>query len=367
MSTFGQAIVVSLFGESHGPAIGLTLHQLPPGLFLDIEAIQKELTKRRPKSALSTARQEKDELTMVSGVFEGYTTGAPLTILIANADVNSKDYHPEVLRPSTADYTAQMKYFGYQDYRGSGHFSGRLTAPLVVLGAIAKQYLRSYGIEVVSHIQSIKNIKDISFYETKVTPELLHQLSESDFPVIHPDRKELMEKVILDAKSQLDSVGGTIETIVTGVPVGLGNPFFDKMEAIFGHLILSIPAVKGIHFGYPLMDQSYGSEINDAFVFNQGKVETSTNYSGGIQGGITNGMPIIFTTSVKPTASIAKPQATVNQKSLETTTLELHGRHDPAIVHRALHVVNALTYYAMFEQLMKEVGAHGFSPTKKRD
>ena len=358
MSTFGKSIEVSLFGESHGEMIGITIHNFPSGILVDFEDIDNELLKRRPTSKLSTSRQEQDQYKIVSGVFRGKTTGSPITILIPNNDTKSKDYNQAVLRPSHADYTSNIKYNNFNDFRCSGHFSGRITAPLMVLGALCKQVIHIKGINIVSHIASIKGINDTKFDKTGISDTLTKTLIDSHFPVINPDIKEQYEQLILKAKSNQDSVGGTIETLITSLDPGYGEPFFDSLESVISHLIFSIPSVKGIEFGEGFaITELFGSEANDPYVMDNGSIKTKTNKSGGIQGGISNGMPILFKTAIKPTASIGKKQQTVNINTLEETTLELTGRHDPAIIHRAIHVVNAVTNYAVLEMILRKEGS----------
>lgn len=357
MSSFGTVIHINLFGESHGDSIGIIINNLPAGLTLDENRIQQALLKRRPTSNLSTSRQEQDPYKIVSGYFNNKTTGTPLTFVIPNQDTRSKDYQPEILRPSHSDYVAKVKYHDSNDYRGSGHFSGRLTAPIVILGAICEQLLEKKGIVIGSHIASIKDQKDDIFTLDNMTLETLETLNSSDFPLLNKNIKSAMEQTILHAKANKDSVGGTIETAILGVPAGYGDPFFDKVESIVSHLIFSIPAVKGLSFGDGFdLTTIYGSESNDPFILENGQIKTLTNHSGGIQGGITNGMPIVFTTAIKPTSSIGKPQRTVNIESMEEVILELKGRHDPAIVHRAIHVINAMSAYAMVELLARTEG-----------
>ena len=357
MSSFGSIIHINLFGESHGPSVGVVINNLPAGLTLDHNQIQNALLKRRPKSSLSTSRQEKDPYQIISGYFNKKTTGAPLTILIPNSDTRSKDYNPNILRPSHSDYTAKVKYNNFNDYRGGGHFSGRLTAPLVVLGAICEQILESKGILVASHIASIKDQKDVKFSLDNLNPNTMKTLISSDFPLLNTEIKEQFEEEILNAKSQQDSVGGTIETAILGISAGYGDPFFEKVESLLAHLMFSIPAVKGLSFGDGFdITSKYGSEVNDPFILENGQIKTLTNHSGGIQGGITNGMPIVFTTAIKPTSSIGKPQQTVNVETMEEVTFTLEGRHDPAIVHRAIHVINAMTCYAVVELISRTEG-----------
>jgi chorismate synthase len=357
MSLFGTALPVSLFGESHGPFIGVTIHQMPAGILIDQARIDLELTKRRPKSALSTPRQEQDALQWISGVFQGLTTGAPLTFLIANADTRSKDYKPDELRPSHADFAAGVKYRGFQDYRGGGHFSGRLTALLSVLGAIAQSILEAKGIYTVSHIRSIKHVEGASLLDHPLTTNDIIQLQNNDFPVLHPSDQSKMEAEIKAAKDANDSVGGVVETAVYGLPVGIGEPFFDSMESVLSHLIFSVPAVKGVSFGRGFeITRLRGSESNDPFVVEDGVIKTKTNHSGGIQGGLTNGMPLVLQVAIKPTSSIATPQASVNLSTKETITMKVEGRHDPAIVNRAVHVINAITAYGVLEMICQSEG-----------
>lgn len=357
MSTFGKAIPVNLFGESHGKAIGITINNLPGGIELDIERINRELLKRRPKSNLSTPRREQDEIEFLSGYFNGKTTGTPLTVVIHNMDTRSRDYTPSILRPSHADYTAHVKYNQSQDYRGGGHFSGRITAPIIILGAIASQILEQKNIQVASHINSIKDQYDLSFEDVFPTSDVLKTLLQSDFPLINEENESLFEEVILDAKSNKNSVGGTIETCVLNLPAGLGNPFFESIESVLSHLLFSVPAIKGVEFGKGFdITTMFGSEANDSFKVEEGIITTRTNNSGGIQGGISNGMPITFKVAVKPTASIGLPQETVNIETMEPTTLELKGRHDPCIVHRVVHVINAITAYGILEIMARKEG-----------
>lgn len=357
MSTFGKVIEVNLFGESHGESIGIVINGLPAGIKLDLENISNELYKRRPKSNLSTSRQEKDQYTFISGYYNGYTTGTPLTVVIPNTDKRSKDYNPDILRPSHADYTSHIKHKGYEDYRGSGHFSGRITAPLVILGAISSRILKQKGIIIGSHIASIKDINDQEFEEFKSHKDILISLNSSDFPVINKDIINKYKELIINTKDSQNSVGGVIETMVLGLDPGYGNPFFDSIESIIAHLLFSVPAVKGVEFGKGFgITKLFGSEANDQFFLDNKVIKTKTNNSGGIQGGISNGMPITFKTAIKPTASIGLPQATVNIKKLTETTLSLTGRHDPAIVHRVVHVINAMTSYAILELICRNEG-----------
>ena len=357
MSTFGKAIEINLFGESHGSAIGIVINNMPAGIKLDLQSINDALYRRRPKSSLSTSRQEQDGYEIVSGYYNGLTTGTPLTFLIPNKDTKSADYNPEILRPSHADYTAHVKYAGNQDFRGGGHFSGRLTAPLVILGAISAQLLSLKGIIIGSHISSIKDQKDMNFSDLEVTEDILKRLYSSQFPVLDSTQTEVFESIILKAKENKDSVGGTLETMVLGLNPGYGSPFFDSIESVLSHLLFSIPSVKGVEFGKGFaITKLFGSEANDNFYIDDKTIKTKTNNSGGIQGGISNGMPITFKVAIKPTASIGKSQNTVNISTMEEVKLSLKGRHDPAIVHRVIHVINAVTAYGILELLVRKEG-----------
>lgn len=357
MSTFGKAIEINLFGESHGKSIGIVINNLPAGISLDLKAINTALSKRRPNSELSTSRQEQDKYEIVSGYFNGLTTGTPLTFLIPNTDVHSTDYTKNILRPSHADYTAFVKYGSYQDYRGGGHFSGRLTAPLVILGAISAQLLAQKGILIGSHIASIKDQTDKLFSDFKPSSDILETLNSSQFPVLDSIQTELFKAIILKAKDNKDSVGGTIETMILGLDAGYGDPFFDSIESILSHLLFSIPSVKGLEFGKGFaITKMFGSEANDSFYIDNNVVKTKTNNSGGIQGGISNGMPIIFKVAIKPTPSIGKTQNTVNIAKMEEVKLNLKGRHDPAIIHRVVYVINAITAYAILELIIRKEG-----------
>ena len=331
-----------IFGESHGPAIGVVLEGVPPGLELDLDRMARELARRATgKNPWSTARKEADEVQVLSGVFEGKTTGDPLALLIFNGDQHSKDY--EALRftprPSHADYAGFLRSGGCLDYRGAGHSSGRLPAPLVAAGSVAKQLLERRGVWVGAHISSIYGILDAALEDTAD----LRAVAEKDFPVLDDARGEEMKAAILEAKGDGDSVGGAIECAVTGLPAGLGAPDFgSNVEGLFAQYLFAVPAVKGVDFGagtaFSLMR---GSEANDPFAVQDGKIVTKTNHSGGVNGGITNGMPVVFEVTVRPTASIARPQETVDLRTGEETEIEIHGRHDPCIVPRAVPVIEA--------------------------
>ena len=355
-NTFGNHISVTLFGESHGSAIGAVLDGIAPGIEVDESFIAEILSRRRPVGAISTARQEKDEFSIVSGVFNGKTTGTPICILIPNADTRSGDYSQmrSAPRPSHADFTAQCKYHGFQDYRGGGHFSGRITAALCAAGAICLSALNKKGIHIATHIQQISSVCDREFEDLEADMQKLNQL---DFAVLDESKKEQMLTAITNAKADGDSVGGILETAVTGLPAGVGEPWFDSIESLLSHALFSIPAIKGVEFGAGFSIASMrGSEANDAFYAENGQIKTKTNHAGGINGGITNGMPILFRCAVRPTPTIGKPQETVDLQTGENTPLAAKGRHDPCIVHRARIVVDCMTAITLCDILAGRYG-----------
>lgn len=354
-STWGNNIKLSIFGESHGPAIGLTLDGVPGGMKVDMEYIQNEMKRRAPGRSLTTPRKEDDIPEILSGVLNGFTTGTPITVIIRNSNTKSSDYNNlKVLpRPSHADYTGFVHYNGYNDLRGGGHFSGRLTAPIVFAGALLRQYLEEQGIIIGSHIKSIYNIEDSAFDTTNTATELLQSLRKMDLPVINDEALIKMKETISKAKEDGDSVGGVIEGIILNLPVGIGEPMFDSVESVLAGLLFSIPGVKGVEFGRGFQISSLkGSEANDAFVVEKGVIKTSSNNSGGILGGITNGMPIVWRVAMKPTPSIARPQKTVNLDTMEEDILEVRGRHDPCIAVRAVPVIEAVAAIAIFDLLI---------------
>lgn len=356
-NAFGNALTVTLFGESHGEEIGAVADGFAPGIPIDEAYIESRLAQRRPTDMLSTARREADEYRIVSGVKDGYTTGAPLTVLIPNTDVQSVDYAATdgIARPSHADYTAYCKYHGYEDRRGGGHFSGRLTAPLVVLGAIAATALMARGVTIGTHIARLAGISDRAFGDD--LQEDIDFLADCPFPVLDTAAGGAMRDAILTARAEGDSVGGVLETAVTGLVAGVGEPWFDGVESVLARAIFGIPAVKGIEFGggFAMCDRR-GSEVNDAFFMGADAPETHTNFSGGIQGGITNGMPLCFRVGIKPTPTIAKEQDTVNFLTERETRTSFVGRHDPAIVHRARAVVDAVTALVLCDLLAGRYG-----------
>lgn len=349
-STFGKKIIYSLFGESHSDYVGITISNLPFGLTINTKFIDSELKRRRPKNKISTTRVENDEYKIISGFFNSKTTGAPLTILVDNKNVRSCDYNPNLPRPSHADYPAFVKYCGFNDYRGGGHFSGRMTVALVIAGSIIQDILLQKGITIGTHILSIGEENDVPCLE--IYPEKLAKLHKSDFPTFGKEAKCKMQTLIETTKESGDSIGGILETFILGVPVGVGEPFFDSLESVLSHLIFSVPGIKGLSFGSGFdFAKGYGSDFNDQISINDSKIYTKTNHNGGINGGISNSMPIHFKSVVKPTPSIFIPQTTVDLESLEETTLSIHGRHDPCIVHRIAPVIDAVTAMGIYELL----------------
>lgn len=360
-NTFGQHLAVTLFGESHGPAIGAVLDGLCPGTPIDTENIRRMLQLRQPGGAISTARREADEVQILSGAINGIATGTPLALVIFNQDTKSGDYADmaRLMRPGHADYSAQCKYHGYQDARGGGHFSGRITAALVAAGAICHSALEKKGIYIGTHISRCAGIDDRSFDDLHTD---ISTLAERVFPVLYEPAGEKMQAAILEAKTRGDSVGGVLETAIVGLPAGIGEPWFDTFESQLSHILFSVPAVKGVEFGdgFRLADMR-GSQANDPLRYENGKVVSTTNHGGGIGGGITNGMPVIFRCAVKPTPSIALEQQTVDIVAKENATLGVKGRHDPAIVHRARIVMDAVTAIAVYDMLSGRFGIDYFA------
>ena len=346
----------TVFGESHGNAIGVTITGLPAGLVLDLDALKFDMNRRATgKNKLSTARKEADEIEFLSGLFEGKTTGTPLTLIIRNTDQHSKDYSQlKILpRPSHADYSGSVRYNGCSDYRGGGHFSGRLTAPLVAAGSIAKQILAQKHIFVGAHIASIAGIADTPLDPVADQRDLLAEAAAKDFPVLDDQAGQAMQQAILRAREEQDSVGGTIQCAVYGLPVGMGSPDLDEnVEGIFARHLFAVPAVKGVEFGAGFaLAGMRGSQANDPFYLDGDAIRTRTNHSGGVNGGITNGMPVLFTVAMRPTPSIAQEQDTVNLVTGENAKLSIHGRHDPCIVHRAVPVIEAAAALAACQLL----------------
>lgn len=372
-NSIGNSVILTLFGESHGPETGAVLDGMAAGIPISEEEISDWLLQRRPRSSTETARHERDNFHIVSGVFNGYTTGAPICITIPNEDVRSGDYEAfhGLARPSHADYVAHVKYHGYEDYRGGGHFSGRITAPLVAVGAIAMKALNQKGIFIGTHILRCGGICDAPFSTTEIQPveqpEEAKHLQEKlvkeikwvnthDFPVISHVEKQ-MSAAIQQARNERDSIGGVVQTAVAGLPTGVGKPWFDSVEGCIARAVFAIGGVKGVEFGtgFSLADLR-GSQANDSFFINEGKVQTRTNHSGGINGGITNGMPIVFNTAVKPTSSIARTQHTIDFLKGVDADLLLKGRHDPAIVRRICPVITSMTAIVSCDMLAMEYG-----------
>ena len=347
-STIGENLRLTVFGQSHSPAIGMTLEGLPAGFTLDLEALSRFLARRAPgKNAWSTPRKEADLPEFLSGLVGNTTCGTPLTAIIRNTNTRSGDYAAlkTVPRPGHADYTAEIKYFGHQDAAGGGHFSGRLTAPLCVAGGICLQYLETRGIQVRAHIYSIGEILD--------TGDPTVSVAEKEFPAFSEERGEQMKALIAEKRAEEDSVGGVVECIVTGLPAGLGDPIFGGMENRIAQIVFGIPAVKGLEFGDGFeASRRSGSENNDAWVNREGRIQTETNHAGGILGGITNGMPLVFRAAFKPTPSIARLQRSVNLETGEETELRVPGRHDPCVVPRAVPCVEAAAAIAVTDALL---------------
>lgn len=357
-NTFGNNITVTLFGESHGPAIGCVIDGLPSGFQIDEAQLRHDMEQRRSVNALSTGRSEPDEVEFLSGVKDMVTEGTPIALVIRNTNVRRGDYEEMryLARPGHADYTAELRYKGFQDASGGGHFSGRITAPLTAAGSILRQMLEKKGILVGSHIQKLYNIEEDRFIAQGLK-ETIRALNEKDFAVIQDDIGEQMKKAIEHAKKEQNSLGGILETAVVGMEAGIGEPFFDTIESRLSAGLFAIPAVKGVEFGAGFaFAEMTGQRANDRYTMFHDEVATITNHNGGVNGGITNGMPIIFRTVIKPTPSISQPQFTVNFKTKENTTIEIKGRHDPAIIHRARVVVDSMTAIVLADFL---AGAHG--------
>ncbi len=354
---YGMNIRMSIYGESHGRSIGVVLDGLPPGLALDEEAISREMARRAPgQSALTTSRKEKDAVEIQSGFFNGFTTGTPLCARIVNGDQHSKDYSvlKDKMRPGHGDYAGYVRYQGYNDYRGGGHFSGRLTAPLVFAGAVAKQALAQYGVLVGAHILRVHDVVEERFNPMGETEATLRGVAAKAFPVLDDAAGEKMRQCILAAKGALNSVGGEIEVMALNLPAGLGAPYFDSVESRLSQLLFSVPAVKGIEFGEGFgFAKLTGAEANDQMHYDGGSVRCFTNHNGGITGGLTNGMPLVFRVAMKPTPSISREQRTISLEQERDTTLTVVGRHDPCIVQRAVPVLEAVTAWTLWDLLIE--------------
>lgn len=351
-STYGDNLKLSVFGQSHGAAIGMTLDGIPAGLEVNPDKLQLFLNRRAPgQNDWSTPRREEDRPEFLSGIVDGFTCGAPIAAVIRNGNTRSGDYAnlKDCPRPGHADYTAQIKYGGFQDPAGGGHFSGRLTAPLCIAGGLCIQWLEARGISIHAHIIQIGKVNAIPF--DPVNPQTTSPLS--DFPVLSKEAEEKMKEEIASARSRQDSVGGIIECAITGLPAGLGEPMFGGMESKLAQILYGIPAVKGVAFGDGFAaGQMYGSEHNDPFYYDGTAVKTVTNHAGGILGGISNGMPVIFRTAIKPTPSISQPQKSIHLSTQTETMLQIKGRHDPCIVPRAVPVVEAAAAIAVFDLIL---------------
>lgn len=362
-NVYGNAITLTIYGESHGAGVGAVLDGIAPGITIDTDFIDAEMEKRRASSSISTSRREADKVEFLSGVYQGKTTGTPISIFIKNENVRSKDYNGimNVPRPGHADYTALAKFLGHSDPRGGGHFSGRVTAPVVAAGAICRAALKQQGITIATRLARCAGISDAPLPETEA--ELLKaadQLNRSNFAVLDQAAGEKMQQAILDAKASLDSVGGILETFILGLPAGLGEPFFGSVESELAHVFFSIPAVKGIEFGLGFgFADLRGSEANDPFIFEGDTLKTTTNNNGGLNGGITNGMPVVFRAVVKPTSSIAKLQRTANLETKQVEDFELHGRHDPCVLHRGRAVADAVTALVLLDLISQRYGTLG--------
>ncbi len=358
MSSFGKNIKVNIFGESHGVAIGVVIEGLKPGFPLDMEKIQAMLDRRRPgQGRYVTRRNEGDIPEILSGVYEGKTTGMPLCAIIRNNDAQSKDYKNLriIPRPGHSDYTAHIKYNGFNDIRGGGAFSGRLTAPLVFAGAIAKDLLSRQGIKIVSHLKSIGPVTDGDLNEIKYEKEQEEAILANMLPMIDPNETAAALNALNTARMDLDSLGSTIATVVYNVPAGIGNPGYESLESVISAICFSVPGVKGIDFGKGFKLASLkGSEANDSFYYDGDKVKTRTNNMGGILGGISNGMPIIFNVCMKPTSSISKKQESINLKTQESEELVIKGRHDPCIGIRAVPVMEACAALAILDHISED-------------
>ncbi len=349
-SSIGNILKITIFGESHNTAIGMVIDGLPAGTYIDNAKIDEALKNRKTNDCLSTSRNELDEVVFLSGVLDNKTTGSPLSFLINNTDVASSSYEKGVIRPSHSDLTEYLKYNGFNDYRGGGFSSGRITASIIVLGAICGEILANHGIKVKSHIKSMHGIEDKKFTDFNND---FKSLESANYPVIDDKARELMIKEIEHARNEKDSIGGEIETVVLNAPIGLGEPYFDSIESYLAKAIFSIGGVKGVSFGdTDLFKNGFASEANDQLRIRDNKIEFLSNHAGGINGGITNGQPILFTTVVKPTPSIGKPQKSINLETKENIDLEIKGRHDPCLLHRVLPVIDALTKFVLVDLMM---------------
>ncbi|MGN1021299.1 MAG: chorismate synthase [Aristaeellaceae bacterium] len=358
-SFYGERLKLSLFGQSHGEAIGITMDGFPAGMVIDMPRLASEMARRAPgQSKMTTSRREPDAPEFLSGVLEGRTTGQPICAIIRNTNTRSQDYGEgvDLVRPGHADYTGHVRYFGFEDWRGGGHFSGRLTAPITLAGALCSQWLADRGVRIACHIQQLGSVTDDSFLDADPQADYA-DLKGMHLPVLRAGLEEAMEAEVLAAREDMDSVGGVLECMITGLPAGLGAPFFDSVESVLSHLLFSVPAVKAVAFGEGFGFAALrGSQANDPFRMEGERVVTTSNHSGGINGGITNGMPVIFRCAVRATPSIAREQQTVSLREGKDATLAVRGRHDPCILPRAVPVIEAMAAIGVMD-LWKERAA----------
>ena len=357
-ANFGKNYKISIFGESHGNALGVNIDGIPAGTELDLEFISQEMRRRAPgRSKLTTPRVEKDEFEILSGFFDGRTTGTPLAMIVRNRDQRSKDYSElrRKPRPGHADWSGFNRYDGFNDIRGSGHFSGRITTSIVFAGAIAKQILKSQGILIGAHIKSLYDIEERDFVESDITQENIDKLRGMILPTLEDGIAQKMENAIMKAREEENSLGGIVEVMITGLKPGIGDPFFESIESEISRMIFSVPAVKGIEFGAGFgIAKMTGYEANDEMYFDEnGNIKSYTNNNGGIVGGISTGMPISFKVAIKPTPSISKAQKTVNLETKKSDILEVKGRHDPVIVPRAIVVLECATAIVILDRLLE--------------
>lgn len=355
-SVIGDKIKLSIFGESHGEAIGCVIDGLPAGIKIDMNAVYKDMQRRAPgKDKTATPRLEKDIPHILSGMLDNVTTGAPLAMVIENTNTKSGDYSNlmTVPRPGHSDYPAYVKYGGNNDIRGGGHFSGRLTAPLVFAGSVAKQILSQMGVTIGAHIKQIGSVCDAVSDLNKTDKSLLDNLSSSTFSLIDETKEQAMRDEIEKARLSLDSVGGIIECFAVGLPVGLGGNMFDTVEGKLASILFGVPAVKGVEFGIGFgFANKRASEVNDQYEIKNGRVATLSNNNGGVLGGMTDGAPLSVSVAIKPTPSIAKKQKSVNLLTMENAELEIHGRHDPCIVVRAVPVIECAVALGLLDLMM---------------
>lgn len=355
--SFGKNFKVTLFGQSHSEDLGIIIDGISAGYKINKDLIRKNLDRRRPgKNKFSTARKEDDDFKIVSGEVDGLTCGAPICAIIENKDMKSKDYDnlKDRPRPSHADYPAYVKFKGFNDIRGGGQFSGRMTAPIVIAGSIAEDLLLKRGIKIYSRIKSLGDEEDVKLELKDINEDKLSNLKNEDFPVFDHEVRKKMQEEILRAKEDEDSIGGIVETFILNMPAGIGEPFFDSLESVISHAVFSVPGIRGIEFGSGFeAAKMRGSLHNDEYHYEKGEVKTKSNNHGGIIGGLSTSMPIIFRTAVKPTSSISKTQSTISLKDKKNVDLQIVGRHDPSIVPRALVAIEMITAIAILDLVME--------------